>query len=184
MSWQKVRATVEDVFGSPAADVVDTEPYRETVRRLRDSLVAIKVLQELHSSPIEGLARQLRTAELIADAAAEDKPGPAARRRRRSLRLPVELELGSRLSTRDAQEKLQQQRRDLVEERQKRIGELLAEHEALRGAVAELATLGSAHFRYVGGRRERGHHGARRHPPDHGGHQRRDSTPRSSASSS
>jgi hypothetical protein len=145
--WQKVRETVEDVFGSPATDVVDTEPYRETVRRLRDSLVAIKVLQELHSSPIEGLARQLRTAELIADAAAGDGSGPAARRRRRSLRLPVELELSSRLSTRDAQEKLQQQRRELVEERQKRIGDLLVEHEALRGAVAELATLGSVHFR-------------------------------------
>ena len=147
VSWQKVRTAVKDVFGSPAGDVVDAEPFRETVRRLRDSLIAIKVLQQLHGSPIEGLARQLRTAELLADVAARRKPGQAARRRRRSFRLPVELELNSRLSTRDAQKELQKQRRELVEERQKRIGELLAEHEVLRGAVAELASLDSAHFR-------------------------------------
>lgn len=147
VSWQKIRTTVQDVFGSPAADVLDSQPYRQTVRRLRDSLIAIKVLQELHSSPIEGLARQLRTAELIADVAAGDKPGQAARRRRRSLRLPVELELTSRLSSRDAREQLQKRRQKLLEERQKRIGELLTEHEALRGAIAELASLESVHFR-------------------------------------
>ena len=131
----------------PPADVVDSEPYRETVRRLRDSLIAIKVLQQLHGSPIEGLARQLLTAELIADIAAKPKPDPAARRRRRSFRLPVELGLNSRLSTREAQEELQKQRHELLEERQKRIGELLTEHEALRGAVAELASLDSVNFR-------------------------------------
>src|SRR5262249_27606938 len=44
VSWQKVRTAVKDVFGSPAGDVVNAEPFRETVRRLRDSLIAIKVL--------------------------------------------------------------------------------------------------------------------------------------------
>lgn len=147
ISWQKIRTTIQDVFGSSAADVLDSQPYRQTVRRLRDSLIAIKVLQQLHASPIEGLARQLWTAELIADAAAEPKPGQAARRRRRSFRLPIELGLNSRLSTRDAQEELQKRRHELLEERQTRIGELLAEHEALRWAVSELAALDSSHFR-------------------------------------
>lgn len=147
VSWAKIRAAVEDIFGDPATDVVDTEPYRATVRRLRDSLVAIKVLQQLHDSPIEQLARQLRTAELVADVASGSEPGPTARRRRRSLRLPVELELKSRLSTRDAREGLQKKRQQLVEDREKRIGELLTEHEALRTAVGELASLDSVHFR-------------------------------------
>jgi hypothetical protein len=147
VTWQKIKTTIQDVFGSPAADVVDGEPYRETVRRLRDSLIAIKVLQELHGSPIERLTRQLRTAELIADVAADRKPGQPARRRRRSLRLPVELGLTSRLSTRDAQKELEEQREELLERRQTRIGELLEEHEVLRAAVTELASLGSAHFR-------------------------------------
>ena len=141
VSWQKVRTAVKDVFGSPAGDVVDAEPFRETVRRLRDSLIAIKVLQQLHGSPIEGLARQLRTAELLADVAARRKPGQAARRRRRSFRLPVELELNSRLSTRDAQKELQKQRRELVEERQKRIGQRLCDPSLRPPEIAAAANI-------------------------------------------
>lgn len=147
VSWAEIANAIEDVFGSSAADIVDSDPYQETARRLRDSLIAIKVLQQLHSRPIERLTRQLRTAELIADVAAGDTPGETARRRRRSLRLPVELELKSRLSTRDAQQELDKQRQKLVDDRRKRVDELLAEHEALRGAVAELAGLESIHFR-------------------------------------
>ena len=147
VSWSEIANAIEDVFGSSAADVVDGDPYKETVRRLRDSLIAIKVLQQLHSRPIERLTRQLRTAALIADVAAGNTPGETARRRRRSLRLPVELELKSRLSTRDAQQELDKQRQKLLDDRRKRVDELLAEHEALRGAVAELAGLESIHFR-------------------------------------
>ncbi|WP_307485008.1 hypothetical protein [Pseudarthrobacter sulfonivorans] len=147
LSWQQIGTVIEDIFDSPPADVVNTAPYQETVRQLRDSLIAIKALQQLHDSPIEGLARQLRTAELIADVVTEHKRGPAEQRRRRSLRLPVELELNSRLSTRDAQKELQKKREKLIKERQQRIGELLTEHEALRGAVSELASLDSTHFR-------------------------------------
>jgi hypothetical protein len=147
VSWAEIANAIEDVFGSSAADVVDGDPYKETVRRLRDSLIAIKVLQQLHSRPIERLTRQLRTAELIADVAADNTPGETARRRRRSLRLPVELELKSRLSTRDAQQELDKQRQKLLDDRRKRVDELLAEHEALRGAVSELAGLESIHFR-------------------------------------
>lgn len=147
VSWPKVRSIVEDVFGTPAADIVDSEPYRETVSRLRDTLVSIKVLQQLHGGPIEALTRQLRTAELIADVAAGRTAGATDRRRRRSLRLPVELELTSRLSTREAQDALRGQRERLVKQREDRIADLLTVHEELRSAVAELATLGSVHFR-------------------------------------
>ncbi|MFK4084813.1 hypothetical protein ACI2LF_11925 [Kribbella sp. NPDC020789] len=145
--WSEVASAVEEVFGSPAADVVAGDAYQETVRRLRDSLIAIKVLQQLHSLPIERLTRQLRTAELIADVANEYTVGETARRRRRSLELPVELELKPRLSTRDARKELEEQRQKLLEERRKRVDELLTEHEVLRGAIAELAGLESVHFR-------------------------------------
>jgi hypothetical protein len=147
VSWSDVANAVEDEFGSSAAEVVAEEAYKETVRRLRDSLIAIKVLQQLHGRPIERLTRQLRTAELIADVSAEGTDGGIARRRRRSLRLPVELELKSRLSTQDAQKELEEQRKRLLDDRRKRVDELLSEHEALRGAVTELAGLESVHFR-------------------------------------
>ncbi|MGW5366408.1 hypothetical protein [Actinopolymorpha pittospori] len=147
VSWSDVANAIEDEFGSSAMDVVADDAYKETVRRLRDSLVAIKVLQQLHSGPIERLTRQLRTAELIADVAAQRAAGGIARRRRRSLRLPVELELKSRLSTRDARKELEEQRKKLLDDRRERVEELLTEHEALRGAVTELAGLESVHFR-------------------------------------
>lgn len=176
LSWDAVASATEDSFGQPAGEVVTSAPYQETVRRLRDSLIAIKVLQELHARPIERLARQLRTAELVADVAArggqpagaagggpgggppgppEPEPVPEAeaeaealrRRRRRSLALPIELGLGSRLSTRSAEQALREQRAALLAQRETEIGELLAEHAVLRTAVAELSALESVHFR-------------------------------------
>jgi len=147
VTWQRVRRTAEEVFGRPAGEVVATDAYTETVRRLRDSLVSIKVLQQLHNRPIERLTRQLRTAELLADVADGQRPGRAARRRRRSLRLPVDLGLNSRLSTSEAQDELRRRRQELLDQRQKRIEDLLTEHGAVRGALAELATLESRHFR-------------------------------------
>ncbi|MBB6569711.1 hypothetical protein HPO96_09400 [Kribbella sandramycini] len=145
--WSEVASAVEEVFGSPAGDVVGGADYQETVRRLRDSLIAIKVLQQLHGLPIERLTRQLRTAELIADVAAGQPTGDAGRRRRRSLELPVELELKSRLSTRDARTELEAQRQKLLDERRKRVDALLAEHDVLRNAITELAGVESVHFR-------------------------------------
>lgn len=147
LPWTTVRELISDVFGQPAAEVVATDDYQATVRRLRDSLVAIKVLQQLHHLPIEQLTRQLRTAELIADAAEEHPASPTVPRGRRSLALPIDLGLTSRLSTRDARDELNKKRRELVAERDKRIGELLTEHEVLRGAVAELAMLDADQFR-------------------------------------
>jgi hypothetical protein len=147
LPWAAVRELIDEVFGQPAADVVETDDYEATVGRLRDSLVAIKVLQELHRLPIEQLTRQLRTAELVADAAEEHPASPAVPLGRRSLALPIDLGLTSRLSTRDARDELNKKRRELIAEREKQIGELLIEHEALRGAVAELALLDADQFR-------------------------------------
>jgi hypothetical protein len=110
--WTAVATAIRTVFGRPASGVVALPQYSQTVRRLRDSLIAIKVLQQFHARPVERLARQLRTAELIADVAAgigqniamggNDGPkpetGPEApevtpgSRRRRSLALPIELD--------------------------------------------------------------------------------------------
>lgn len=47
VSWDAVAAVIEEVLGQAAGEVVASPPYHETVRRLRDSLIAIKVLQEM-----------------------------------------------------------------------------------------------------------------------------------------
>jgi hypothetical protein len=145
-----VAEAVEAAFGRPASDVVGDEAFQRMLRRLRDSITAIKVLQEEHSRPVEDLTRQLRTAEVVRRAAAEDRFSCGAdlrRYRRRSLRLPVVPDWGSRLSTRDAEEQLRRRRAAAVAERQEEVDRLLGRHEVLRSAIAELGSLEGRHFR-------------------------------------
>ncbi|PWW25184.1 hypothetical protein JD79_04382 [Geodermatophilus normandii] len=145
-----VARAVRTAFGRPASEVVDDEMFQRMLRRLRDSLTAIKVLQEEHTRPVEELTRQLRTAEVVRRAASEDRfdGGPALHAyRRRSLRLPVVPGWGSRLSTRDAEEQLRQRRAEAIAEREAQVGDLLGRHEALRVAIAELGSLEGRHFR-------------------------------------
>jgi hypothetical protein len=152
LTWEVVGDQVKEVFGKTPRAVVSSGQYTASVRRLRDSLLAIKILQELHPRPLETLVRQLRTAELIADVVAStDAPVGSRprirRRRRRPISLPIDLGLTSRLSTSDAAEELRKKRQELEAERAGRISDLLDRHELLRTAMAELAALESSHFR-------------------------------------
>ncbi|MFI6539344.1 hypothetical protein ACIBHY_43290 [Nonomuraea sp. NPDC050547] len=166
-----VTAAIRNVFGQQPREVVAGAPYKDTVRRLRDSLIAIKVLQRFHALPIERLTRQLRTAELIAELvggasapggdsqpdAADDRGGPdpsppgndeaLRRKRRRSLALPIDLGLTSRLSTRDTEQQMREQREAQLNQRAAEIEELLGVHQTLRTAMSELSALESASFR-------------------------------------
>ena len=141
---------ISEIFEASPAEVIETEEFGATLERLRDSLMAIKVLQQEHSRPIEELARQLRTMEVIAKAAGDEcfpETGRELRRwRRRTLQLPVELGLGSRLSTRKAEKELRKQREKAVAERREQVTGLLERHERLRVAIDELGGLASHHF--------------------------------------
>ncbi|MCA2225917.1 hypothetical protein [Nonomuraea aurantiaca] len=149
-SPEMVREAIVDVFGTDPNDVIELADFKNAVRRLRDSLVAIKVLQEEHSRPIEQLARLLRTAEVIARHAADDKfPKDLDELRRwlrRSLRLPFDLGLTSRLSTREAEQAQRQQYAAAVAARQEEVDGLLAQHANLRAGLEELGGLNSEHF--------------------------------------
>ncbi len=151
LTWEAAAEAIKTVFGKSAKAVAASTPFQDTVRRLRDSLLAIKVLQELHSLPIEQLTRQLRTAEVIVDAAAKAQGGTdvgkVRARRRRSVALPVDLGLTSRLSTREAAEELKKKRAELVAQREATVTDLLTSHDQLRAAVAELGSLEATHFR-------------------------------------
>ncbi|WP_431912631.1 hypothetical protein [Nonomuraea jabiensis] len=149
-SPEMVRQAIDDVFGMSPNQVTGLEDFQNAVRRLKDSLVAIKVLQEEHARPIERLARQLRTAELIVRHADDDKFPKDLRElrrwRRRSLRLPFDLGLTSRLSTREAEEAVRRQRDEAVAARRQEVDDLLARHADLRTALGELARLNAEHF--------------------------------------
>jgi len=147
----KVAEAIQAAFDRPAAEVADSEEFLDMRSRLRDSLLAIKILQEEHHRPIEELTRQLRTAEVIGRAATDEHfpQGEEQLRswRRRSLRLPVEPALKSRLSTREAEEQLRQRRQEAQQQRENEVNGLLASHEQLRIALFELGALGGEHFR-------------------------------------
>ncbi len=148
---KKLRDAVTPLFGATPAELAASAEFRKVLGRLRDSVMAIKVLQRLHSCSIEELSQQLRTMEVI-NRAASDEHFPADGRqlrrwRRRSLRLPVALGLNSRLSTREAEAELRKRRKRAVDERAKLVNDLLAGHERLRTAINELGALEQRHFR-------------------------------------
>lgn len=140
-----------EIFGASPDEVIATEAFGATLERLRDSLMAIKLLQQEHARPIEELTRQLRTMEVVGKAAADEcfpeTCDQLHRWRRRSLRLPLALGLGSRLSTREAEKQLREQRQAAVEERREQVTGLLDRHGRLRAALDELGALESHHFR-------------------------------------
>ena len=142
---------VRVAFGQDPHYVVITEIFGSVGARLRDNVLAVKTLQEQHHRPIEELIRQLRTMEVIVRADADPNfPSSGAQLRawrRRSLKLPFDLRLTTRLSTRDAEAQLRKQRQQAANERRQQVTDLLAEHDRLRTALAEFGALDARHFR-------------------------------------
>ena len=135
-------AAVQNAFGGAPDNVAQRQQFRGDLRQLRDSAMAIKLLPEQHRRPLHELAGAIRDLEVVQRAAADDQfPQSAAqlrRYRRRSLALPLPVDLGSALAT---------PRRppgpggeDL---RKKRFEELLGRFRAVSGALDELGQVGS-----------------------------------------
>ncbi|MDB5318346.1 MAG: hypothetical protein JWO24_4190 [Rhodospirillales bacterium] len=142
---------VTAAFGSPPATAVKGAPFQQGLARLRDSLLAIKLLQEEHSRPIEKLTRQLRTAEIVAKVAAEPRfpAGAAALRRwrRRSLQLPLTLAGSTVLSTREKEDDLRKQRPKQVDERRREVSDRVSHYKRLTEVVKELSLIPASSFR-------------------------------------
>ena len=145
-----VRKAVEKIFGHSIADIVAADNFADTMSRLRDSIVAIKFLQEEQTRPIEELVGQLRLMELIAaldDDATFPEDADALRVARfRTLQLPDEATLTSALSTRKAVDDLKAKAKADTKKREAEIKDLLDRHEKLRAALAELEKLDPSHF--------------------------------------
>ncbi|KAJ5973244.1 hypothetical protein N7481_010454 [Penicillium waksmanii] len=72
-----VESTVEQVFGNKPAELVESEPFVQILEDLKDSIIAIKFVQEEHYRPIAGLSDQLRDLELIQKLAEEQSQSHA-----------------------------------------------------------------------------------------------------------
>jgi hypothetical protein len=150
VSHARVVKAVQAAFGSPPEEVTKDPAVAAAGVRLRDSLVAIKLLQEEHGRPIEALANQIRDLELIAKLAADARfpstPADLQRYRRRSMLYPPLAGLTSVLSTAALDAQRRKQQAEAEAERQKRIEVLLSTHQDLARAIDELTGLGGEHF--------------------------------------
>jgi hypothetical protein len=145
-----VKAAILAAFTNAATKVVAEPAFDETLHRLRDSIVAIKAVQEEHSRPIEALIEQLRLMELVARVAS-DKTYPAdaeslAGGRRRSLQLPGDVKITPRTSTSKQNDDLRERNRMAREERAVQVEQLVGQHEALRAALADLGRVKAEHL--------------------------------------
>jgi hypothetical protein len=150
VSHDRVVDAVEDAFGAVPGQLVQRTEFNTAMQNLRDSLLAIKQLQEEHGRPIEALTNQLRDLDLIEKAANDPQfptsPADLRRFRRRSLQLPLELTLKSVLSTSELEAKRRKAREKTEAERKKRIDKLFDKYRNLNQAVEELTHLGGEHY--------------------------------------
>jgi hypothetical protein len=145
-----VRKAAETAFGTTIDATATNDQFTDTMRRLRDSIVAIKVLQEEHARPLEELVGQLRHMELVArmhrEAAFPADADALRIARFRTLRLPDEVGLGSTLSTRKITDDRMAKAKEARDRHEAEVNRLLGHHAALRNALANLGTINAAHL--------------------------------------
>ncbi|MFD7408757.1 hypothetical protein ACFV7R_40330 [Streptomyces sp. NPDC059866] len=141
---------IEEAFGKKPADLVKDKALDGPLEKLRDSIIAIKLLPEEHRRPVEALTNQLRDLELIRHVvAAGDFPGDGRtlrRYRRRSLLLPGEAGLRSVLSTSEQIEGRDKHLAESEEKKRKEAAAKLELYKRLGKAVEELTGLSGDAF--------------------------------------
>ena len=145
LSRDDVVQAIADTLGAPAIDVIAGAAFEAAVARLRDSILAIKYVQEEHGRPIEALTNLLRDIEVVRLVAADETfPGFAEalrHQRSRSLQLPGEADLASILSSAQLDAQLNDQAEVRDAERRRRIEQMLKDHQVLTVAVGELTSI-------------------------------------------
>lgn len=136
---------VNNAIGSQPAAYANSQPFKEALSRIKDTIVAIKQLPEEHARPVERLSNLLRDMETVqkavADAGFPDSPATLRKFRRRSLQLPTQADLQSILNDRERARKEEEARRKKLEEEKKNIQAKADLYQRLKKAVEELMTL-------------------------------------------
>lgn len=145
-----VCSAIKDAFGSLPASLIQQPLLQKSLTTLKDSIVAIKLLQEEHCRPLEALTNQLRNLEIIIQAAKIDSfPENITVLRRyqhRSVMLPNTTELRSSLATQEQQKALEKLRQKEAIKKQKEAEALLTKYQHLTTAVHELIGLDNEQF--------------------------------------
>jgi hypothetical protein len=140
---------IEDALDAKLNDIIRNKTLEAPMTALRDSIIAIKLLPEEHRRSIEGLTRRLRDMEVVLITAAvphfPSSSESLRRVRRRSLKLPSELELRSSLSTLQRQQQLEQERKAREAEQRQQAEAKLQLYTQLKTAIDDLTGLGGDH---------------------------------------
>lgn len=134
---------IKDSFASTIATLIKDNYYLNSVKNLKDSIIAIKHLPDQHEKPIEELTKTLRDLELIAANPNFPKTGLELKKyRKRVLRLPSQADLKSILTQREEEKKRQEEiERKQLEEKKKEIQEKAALYGRLKNAINEIMNL-------------------------------------------
>lgn len=150
VSHTEVVTAITQAFGSDPTVLVQNKTLEDPMAKLRDSLLAIKQIQEKHNCPIEELTNQLRDLELILKVARDGsfpKNSTELRRyRRRSLQLPPVANLPSIVSTAELEEEWRKSMATAEAKRQKLAEDFFNKYQHLRKAIDELTNLSEEHF--------------------------------------
>jgi hypothetical protein len=150
LTHAQVEDAVQAAFGESSVTLAGSADVDAVMQRLKDSLLAIKQVQEEHGRPIADLTQQLRDLELVhrlaEDAGFPASPAELRRYRRRSLKLPLALKLTPALSTAALEEKRRKEREEAEAKRQEHAQGLLDVYRGLQGALSDLTGLGKEHL--------------------------------------
>ncbi|WP_196817894.1 hypothetical protein [Candidatus Nitrosocosmicus oleophilus] len=150
VSHEDVVRAVRKAFDADPDELIRDSVLEVPVMRLKDSILAIKQLQEKHILPIEALVGQLRDLDLIVKVASHDDFPKSVTSlklyRRRSLRLPDFPALPSVLSTARLEKEWYIKLKEENTKRQNHIQSLVDRYLASVKAIEELTTLGGEYF--------------------------------------
>ncbi len=139
----EMKNAIKDSFGSTVATVIKDNNYLDSVKNLKDSIIAIKHLPEQHKKPIEELTKALRDLELLAANPNFPKTGLELKKyRKRVLRLPSQADLKSILTQREEEKKRQAEiEKKQLDKRKKEIQDKAALYGRLKNAIKEIMNL-------------------------------------------
>ena len=143
-----IAKAVQDNFAASPAQVIATDDYKNLLSNLRDSVLAIKYVQEQHQAPIDILTNEIRDLELIAeianptlDQAAPDLSSRLHLFRKRPVLLPSSADLKSILSNAAADAAAARDFQTKFNNITKNAGDLIVQHGQLTKAIQELSTV-------------------------------------------
>lgn len=145
-----VVAAAKRVFGAEPSAVVTSDAFNADLRRLRDTIIAIKLLPEEHFRPIHRLSQVLRDLEIVRRVADDESFPRSVGELRKWRKRSILLEIGSRAAgvvNRSLLAKARRdQRREDDEERRKEVERNVVRLRNLVSAVNELTSVSADSF--------------------------------------